>query len=1060
MFEKKMIAMMLTLSMLAAAFAGCLGGDDEPEEEWALTPAADVSAVYVTSDWDPIIPNLNDGTMCEAILSTMTITEAREEVVDFTRGYYTSSQGVIGSSSAAAITSVSDLNAAGTKVAVQSGTTSQIFAEGDGTANSANLPLATIQAYADFPSVTAAVANGDADYALGDAPVLALAGTILAVFSDENYGIAVAEDDNGELLDALNVAITAVIDSGEHDLISGAWDLAAPIVDDSTADTATAYPTPTEGSTLTAVLESGNLRFCSDTSYPPFENLNAAGDAEGFSIDLGNAIVDEIAAHYMGTANPTFVPPVTDTVIKIGVLYDREVALTAYAPAFDWAFARALSDLNAASAGYDFQMVYASTACSEEGGAIAAQTVKDAGVVAVAGAACSGASKGANSILSAAGIPMISFASTSPTLSDATSYPSFFRVAPSDELQGKAMADVVADAGHISTAVIAMNNDYGAGVADAFTSNFDAMEGHSVCARYDYNNLEINAAIVAEAVAAISGASTTCDSVLLASYSPDGAMLMGGMYMASALLPAFGPDGMAGAAALDSFENNALATGMIVTSPKAGTSAGDFAAACAADTVCSGGIFTAQAYDSLMLIGAAAKMEDGANMATHIAHEGSGDGYAGASGNHVFLDNGDVPGDGYDVCSFNHVPTYGDYYNCQATWTVVGGLADVPFEGATVKIGFMGDATSPAIAALWPSFQTAATIGITLANTIGWNSGVQFELVFADSGCNGYETTSTGTTAAQTLKDAGVWGAVGAACSGASKAANAVLSAAGIPMISYASTSPDLSDNATYPDFFRVVPSDVGQAAAVKDMMLANSEVLTAAGGVAIIAAVDDYTAALGDLFTAEWTAAGGTLCTRTDYTRPITDYAATIQSTLDNGCGAVALFAYNADGAGIITELKGQSFAGQIYGTDGIASVTTAESMQDDLLAGVIATNVATADSAIAAVLTALWPAQPPMGQFAMEAFDAVTIMAFAAFTALQNPGITATQAIAATGNGWAGAIGTITFLANGDTNGNGYCVGVFSVTDVDVAGEGTVSYDCTHTWDFANGLVEVTSS
>ncbi len=56
MNAKKMIAMMLTLSMLAAAFAGCLGGDDEPEEEWALTTAPDVNAVYVTSDWDPIIP--------------------------------------------------------------------------------------------------------------------------------------------------------------------------------------------------------------------------------------------------------------------------------------------------------------------------------------------------------------------------------------------------------------------------------------------------------------------------------------------------------------------------------------------------------------------------------------------------------------------------------------------------------------------------------------------------------------------------------------------------------------------------------------------------------------------------------------------------------------------------------------------------------------------------------------------------------------------------------------------------------------------------------------------
>ena len=99
---------MMTLSMLAAAFAGCLGGDDddpEPVEEWTLTPADDVSADFVTSDWDPIIPNLNAGEMCDAILSSMTKTADREVVVDFTRGYYTSSQGVIGASgSATAIT--------------------------------------------------------------------------------------------------------------------------------------------------------------------------------------------------------------------------------------------------------------------------------------------------------------------------------------------------------------------------------------------------------------------------------------------------------------------------------------------------------------------------------------------------------------------------------------------------------------------------------------------------------------------------------------------------------------------------------------------------------------------------------------------------------------------------------------------------------------------------------------------------------------------------------------------------------------------------------------------
>ena len=252
--------MMLTLSMLAAAFAGCLGGDDEPEPEpedvpgcmdatannynadatsddgsctydptWSLTPAAGVSAVWVASDWDPIIPNLNAGDMCDAILSAMTKTDARDQVVDFTRGYYTSSQGVIGASGAAVISDVSELNVAGITIALASGTTSDIYAND-------NLAAATIQAYTDWPSVILAINNGDADYALGDAPVLALEGALMTTFSDETFGLAIREDSD-ELEDALNVAITALVDGGQYDAIFGAWfEGTVVLTDDRNAD--------------------------------------------------------------------------------------------------------------------------------------------------------------------------------------------------------------------------------------------------------------------------------------------------------------------------------------------------------------------------------------------------------------------------------------------------------------------------------------------------------------------------------------------------------------------------------------------------------------------------------------------------------------------------------------------------------------------------------------------------------------------------------------------------------------------------------------------------------
>ena len=794
MKNNKMIAMMLTMSMLAAAFAGCLGGDDEDDTpDWSISMASDVSADFVESAWDPIIPNLNAGDMCDAIISAMTKTDEREQAVDFTRAYYTSSQGVIGGSGAASISEVADLNAAGTTIGVQSGTTSDLYAQ-------ENLGAATISAYDDFPSVIAALNNGDVHYAMGDAPVLSLEGTLMVTFSDENFGMAVQGDSSGELLGALNMAIGAMVDSGEYDLIYGAhFDGAVTLADDTTMDTATSYPVPTEGSDLTAVLESGSLRLCTDPFYPPFESYDDSGAVVGFDADIAHAVADEIAAHYMGAENPMFVAPADPAVtIKLGFLNDATGPIAQFAAPFTFAWGAAMDDLNAMGDDYVFEIIEADSGCDGTMAGTAAQSLVDAGVVAVAGAACSGASIGANAILSAAGIPMISYASTSPALSDATAYPHFYRIVPSDALQGQAAADMIAASGVSNTAVVHMTNSYGAGLADSVAENLGS---DNVCLQAGY---EETATDFQSAVQAVMDAG--CDSVFLGSYAADGAMIVETMAVMGATIPIFSADGMAGSAALEEYTNPAAANGIEVTRPRAAAAgAGVFAAACAADSVCQTGIFTSEAYDAVMMLGHAAMMEDGENMGMHVPMVGVD--YAGDSGTHTFLDNGDVGGSGYDVCTFHHVPTFGEYFNCDRMWEAGGdGVTDTPWTGATIKIGFLNDATGP-IAVYADGFVAASQITLGLANTLAYSQGVQFEIVYADSGCDGTMAAS----AAQTLVDAGVWGVVGAACSGASMAANSVLSAAGIPQVSYASTSPALSDATAYPSFYRVVPSDAFQ---------------------------------------------------------------------------------------------------------------------------------------------------------------------------------------------------------------------------------------------------------
>ena len=1031
MNNKKIIAMMMTLSMLAAAFAGCLGGDDDdPDpvvEDWTLTPAADVASVFVTSDWDPIIPNLNAGEMCDAILSAMTKTDEREVVVDFTRGYYTSSQGVIGASGSAAITDALDLNMAGTRVAVQSGTTSDLWAND-------NLPDATIVAYADFPSVTASISNGDADYAMGDSPVLALSGSLMVTFSDETFGIAV-DDGDSELLDALNVAITAMIDSGEYDLIFGeTFEGAVVLTDDTDANTATSYPMATEGSRLTHVLESGELRFCSDTSYPPFESLDADGNAVGFDVDIGNAIADEIAAHYMNNANPMFVPSAEDVVIKIGFLNDATGPISVYAEAFTYA-ANAAGDMLSTNDGYSFEIVEADSGCSGDLGGTAAQTLVDSGVVGVAGAACSGASMAANAVLSAAGIPQVSYASTSPALSDATAYPDFYRVVPSDAIQGDAMADMVAASGVTSPALVHMTNAYGSGLADSFESYWTAM-GNSLCLKSGYEETSTDFSAAVQAVM-----DAGCDSAVLVSYSADGAMIIETMAVMGATIPTFGADGIAGESALNDYTNTAAANGVQVTYPRAASGgSGSFGTMCAADAVCGSGIYTLEAYDAVMMIGMAAMMEDGANMASHLNMVGTD--YAGESGTLTFLDNGDVGGSGYDVCTFNHVPTYGDYYNCNMMWTAAGGLEAAPFMGVTVKIGFLNDATGP-IATYAAGFVAASQIALGIANTIGWNSMVQFEIVYADSGCSG----DMGATAAQALVDAGVVGVVGAACSGASMAANAVLSAAGIPQVSYASTSPALSDATAYPDFFRVVPSDALQGQALSAVVQADAP---ADGTVGLVHMTNAYGSGLADAFTADFEAAGHTLCTTIGYEETMTDFSAAVQSMVDNGCTSAVLVSYAADGGMIIDEMNSQGWSGQVYGGDGIAEEglgAEATSSVD----GVIATKPAAASTGVVGAVFAGLCAQSPDcagGIYTAEAFDGVVLVALSAFAQMASPGATLSQVMMATGQGLAGASGDISFMANGDVPGAGYCVGDFT-EDAD-----GVSFDCNRSWDPANGM------
>jgi len=351
--------------------------------------------------------------------------------------------------------------------------------------------------------------------------------------------------------------------------------------------------------------------------------------------------------------------------VKIGMLSPQTGPIAQFAPGFDTAGKVAIAELNATHKGnFEFELIVGDSGCDGTTAATAAQTLVDSGVSAIVGAACSGASTAAIAVAAPAGVPMISYASTSPALTTANDNGHFFRVVPSDAQQAVALTTVVSAAGASNPAILYMTNDYGSGLGDNFEANWEG----TVCTKAAYDPAEgkYDAAALAQSV--IDGG---CDSVLLMSYSTDGAAIIEALSAQGFKGKMFGADGVADANFTGDFSDASAVDGLVATKPRPGkdsSAKSDFESAYAAAGGTDGAIYTHETYDAIKIAAAAIVSDPKGDIKAAIKKTGVN--YDGASGNHTFDDNGDVLGTGYEVCQFD-----GTNFSCPRNWTVKGGLA-------------------------------------------------------------------------------------------------------------------------------------------------------------------------------------------------------------------------------------------------------------------------------------------------------------------------------------------------------------------------------------------------
>ena len=180
-----------------------------------LCKRAEIDCVWVTNDWDTIITNLQAEDY-DTIMAGMSITDERDELIDFTQPYIPPSPSVYLALASAGESAVSG------KVAAQSSTI-----QADYLIESGAMPLE----YATAPELVQAILSGDADSALVDLGFalenvsesegrLAVVGP--KVLLDDGIGIGVREEDS-DLKDKLDKAIREMKDDGSLNALIEEW---------------------------------------------------------------------------------------------------------------------------------------------------------------------------------------------------------------------------------------------------------------------------------------------------------------------------------------------------------------------------------------------------------------------------------------------------------------------------------------------------------------------------------------------------------------------------------------------------------------------------------------------------------------------------------------------------------------------------------------------------------------------------------------------------------------------------------------------------------------------
>lgn len=222
----------------------------------------------------------------------------------------------------------------------------------------------------------------------------------------------------------------------------------------------------------------------------------------------------------------------------------------------------ALEDVNGVGInGRDLDIIVEDSQSESQPGVSAAQKlVNQDEVPFVIGAVGSGVSLAIyQSVIQGTDVVQLSQNSTSPDLSN---FPGLLRMSPTGRVQSGALAELIADDGYDSVAITWINNDYGQGITDAFTSAWDG----DVAYNQSHDQGQSSYSSVVSGMA-----NSGADAWLFITYQPEFTTMAQEAYSSGYEATFYGADSVKGPEVLNNTPEGSL-DGMKVVAPSAAVS--------------------------------------------------------------------------------------------------------------------------------------------------------------------------------------------------------------------------------------------------------------------------------------------------------------------------------------------------------------------------------------------------------------------------------------------------------------------------------------------------------